>query len=176
MKKDNEFENIMWVFLTHWPWSHTRTFGQSQTWSNSEKAPNFCDLHPRVLRREQWRVWALGSDCLGNLGCMILSKFFHCVCLSFSAYQMTIRVPYTLGLLGELNEVIHTKPLKLWSKLSISDKYHEPFHPITMLVLARTLARDRKLISNLARLAERSTGVQASGIAWSRDSNGTIRP
>lgn len=50
------------------------------------------------------------------------------------------------------------------------------FSPIIMLVSARTLARDRKSVSNLAYLTEKSRGVPALSTAWSWDSNGTIRP
>ena len=50
------------------------------------------------------------------------------------------------------------------------------FSPITMLLLARTLARGRKSVSNLAHSTAKSRGVLASGGAWSWDCNGIVRP
>ena len=50
------------------------------------------------------------------------------------------------------------------------------FSPITMLLLARTLARGRKSVSNLAHSTAKSRGVPASGGARSWDCNDIVRP
>ena len=80
-------------------------------------------------------------------------------------------VPYLTGLLGGLNEELIT----VCSKHSKVTNIMGLFSPITMLLLARTLARGRKSVSNLAHLTEKSRGVPASGITWSWDSTGIVR-
>ena len=80
-------------------------------------------------------------------------------------------VPYLTGLLGGLNEVLITVCRKHSKVTNIMGL----FSPITMLLLARTLARGRKSVSNLAHLTEKSRGVPASGITWSWDSTGIVR-
>ena len=81
-------------------------------------------------------------------------------------------VPYLMGLLGGLNEMLIT----VCSKHSKVTNIMSLFYPITTLLLARTLARGRKSVSNLAHLTEKSRGVPVAGVAWSWDSTGIVRP
>ena len=63
-----------------------------------------------------------------------------------------------MGLLGGLNEMLIT----VCSKHSKVTNIMSLFYPITTLLLARTLARGRKSVSNLAHLTEKSSGVPGS--------------